>query len=47
MKKDNSGCFALIFWVLVYIGISALGFWVFMNVINSDMPDWLKYIILS
>lgn len=46
MKNDNSGCFSPIFWSLVSVGIAALGFWFFMTVINSDMPDWLKYLIL-
>lgn len=47
MNNDNSGCFSLIFWLLVYVALFALGFWFFKSVINSDMPDWLKYAILS
>ena len=37
--------------ILFYIGVAAgcifLGKWVFEIIINSDMPDWLKYMLLK
>lgn len=44
--KDNEGCFDLIFWLLVSFAASVVGYYLFEYVVNSDYPDWLKYIIL-
>lgn len=46
MKNDNSGCFSLIFWLLLYLGVSFLGYCFFMYVLDSDYPDWIKYALL-
>lgn len=45
--KDKSGCGSLIFWFIITILSLVLTVLGFELVINSDMPDWLKYLILS
>lgn len=45
--KDKSGCGSTIFWLGIALLVSALGVLQFELVINSDMPDWLKYLMLS
>jgi len=46
-NKNNSGCGSTIFWLVIALLVSALCVLQFELVINSDMPDWLKYLILS
>lgn len=45
--KDKSGCGSIIFWFLFAFLCSALAYYLFDSVVNSDMPMWAKYIILS
>ena len=46
MDKNN-GCGSLIFWIAVALLASIISAWLGISVIESDMPTWLKYLILS
>jgi hypothetical protein len=37
----------VLFYIGVAVGCIALGAWLFNVVMASDMPDWLKYILLK
>ena len=37
----------ILFYICVAVGCIALGAWIFNVVMASDMPDWLKYMILK
>lgn len=45
--NDNSGCGPIIFWLCVAIVTGVISAWFGMYVIESDLPTWLKYAILS
>jgi hypothetical protein len=36
-----------LFYIGVAVGCIALGTWLFNVIMASDMPDWLKYILLK
>ena len=37
----------ILFYIGVAVGCIFLGKWFFELIINSDMPDWLKYMLLK
>ena len=37
----------ILFYLLVTVGIIFLGKWLFEVIMASDMPDWLKYMLLK
>lgn len=37
----------LLFYLVVAVGCIALGAWLFNVIMASDMPDWLKYMLLK
>ena len=37
----------ILFYLGVTVGIIFLGKWFYELIINSDMPDWLKYMFLK
>jgi signal peptidase I len=45
--RKNDGCGSLIFWLVVALLLSIISAWFGIYVIESDMPTWLKYLILS
>lgn len=46
MKRNNGICFYQIILWLAYIVVGILSVWLFKSVLNSDLPDWIKYILL-
>jgi hypothetical protein len=36
----------ILFYLVVAVGCIALGAWLFTVIMASDMPDWLKYLLL-
>ena len=39
--------FVILFYLSVIVGIIALSAWLFNIIMASDMPDWLKYMLLK
>lgn len=37
----------IIFYLVVIVGCIFLGKWLFETIMASDMPDWLKYMLLK
>lgn len=37
----------ILFYLVVAVGCIALGAWLFEVIVDSDMPDWLKYMLLK
>jgi hypothetical protein len=37
----------ILFYLVVIVGCIALGAWFFNAIMASDMPDWLKYMMLK
>lgn len=37
----------ILFYLAVIVGCIALGAWLFNLIIDSDLPDWLKYMLLK
>lgn len=44
MKNDNEGCLGLTIGILLAAGLSLLFAWL---VGSSDLPDWMKFYLLS
>ena len=50
MKKRNSNSVGIIIWLVMIITVVLCLFiskWLFEVIYNSDMPTWLKYILLK
>ena len=37
----------ILFYLVIIVGCIALGAWIFNLIMASDMPDWLKYMMLK
>lgn len=44
-NNDYSGC-SLVVYAIIAVIVIALGIWFTIAIINSDLPDWMKFILL-
>lgn len=47
MKDNNIGCFGWLFFIAALIISVLFGRWFFETVMESNLPDWLKYLLLK